>query len=159
MKKLSLIILANVILVLLMSGCGKATEEAKQNSTKNANTSVSSMEVNAAEYKDGTYEGRYDDGTEGFYCIAKITISSNKITNVDWNIYDKSNRVFDESYEDLYNTAAYKQQCRDDLKGSKTYGSKLIQEQDIQKVDAVTGATWTNKLFKGAIKRALEKAK
>ena len=155
MKKSSAIILGIVIFALLIIGFSKNTSEVKLDNTQK----VSATEDNVVKYKDGTYEERYYDGAEGFYCNAKVTIESNKITNVDWNIYDKTNKLFDENYENMYDNVSYKQQCRDDLKGSKTYGPTFIEKQDIQKVDAISGATWTNNLFKGAIKNALDKAK
>jgi len=160
MKKSTAIILANVVLASLINGCGQTSSEVKQSSANNTNTHVSSTQKNVVKFKDGTFEGRYDDGTEGYYCNVKITIENNKITKVDWNIYDMYARLFDEKYEELYaNSALYREQCRDNIKGGKNFGPALIEKQDTKKIDAISGATWAFSLFEGAVNEALIKAK
>lgn len=124
--------------------------------TKNIVASVN----DEIKYKDGEYEVKSDRDYQDFYCKAKVTIKNNKVINVEWNIYDVNDRVFDESYEEVYvGEPIYQQQCRDDLKGAKTYGPKLVEVQNIKKVDAISGATWANEMFKLVISLALEKAK
>ena len=153
--------LINLLLVGLTFTSGCANNKKADDSAKNIVTSVNTeTNTNEIKYKDGDYKIKTDADTEGFYCKAKVTIKNNKITNVEWNIYDSNDRVFDEKYEEVYvGNAYYQQQCRDDLKGAKTYGPKLVEVQNVQNVDAVSGATWTNRIFKSAINSALEKAK
>ena len=138
------------------SGCtsNKKTDE-------NATAVSNEAKTNEIKYKDGDYEVQTEKDHEGYYCIATVSIKDNKITNVEWNIYDSVNGIiFDEKYEKIYvGNPTYIQQCRDDLKGAETYGPKLIEVQDIEKVDAISKATWTNIHFKNAVKLALEKAK
>ena len=52
----------------------------------------------------------------------------------------------------------YTEQSRSDWKGSRTYGHKLIETQDPDGVDAVSGATWTNKKFREIVEMALKEA-
>jgi imidazolonepropionase-like amidohydrolase len=113
-------------------------------------------------YRGGVYEVQDAPDVEGYFCKAKVTIANQKIMGVEWNIFDRnrSNRIFDETYEEVYaGNKLYQQQCQDDLKGTKTYGPKLVETQDLHKVDAVTGATWAHKKFVNIMKSALEKAK
>lgn len=159
MKKSTAIILATVVLALLINGCGQSASEVKSSSANNTSTHIESTQKSVAKLKNGTYEGRYDDGSEGYYCKAKITIENNKITKVDWNIYDSSNVLFDEKYEDHFTEEEYKQQCRDNLKGSKNFTTALIEKQDTQEVDAISGASWSYTFFKGAVNKALENAR
>lgn len=114
-----------------------------------------------SEYKDGTYEAKTDIDGEGFYTEASVTVENGLIAKVDWTIYDSGNkRPFDETYEEVYvGNDHYIQQSRDDWKGSRKYSSDLIESQDLEEVDAVSGATWTNGKFKEAVGLALEKAK
>ena len=113
-------------------------------------------------YKEGVYEVQDTPDYEGYYCKAKVTIANNQIVNVEWNIFDqgRKDRVFDETYEEVYaGNTVYQQQCRDNLKGAKTYGAKLIETQDLNKVDSISGATWSYKKFKKIMELALEQAK
>lgn len=157
-KKVKMLVNLLLIGLTFTTGCAN-NKKADDNSKKivtSANTETTTKET---KYKDGVYEITTEKDYESFYCKAKVTIKNNKITNVEWNIYDGTNRVFDEKYEEVYaGNAEYQQQCRDDLKGAKTYGPKLVEVQNIQEVDSVSGATWTNGIFKKAISLALKKA-
>lgn len=113
-------------------------------------------------YKDGVYEVETLPDYEGYYAKARLTIKDDIITDVDWCIYDsnRNNRPFDDTYGEVFKEyPLYVKQCIDDWNGSKEYGPKLIGTQDLQQVDAVSGATWTNNVFKAVVDMALEKAK
>lgn len=110
-------------------------------------------------HKDGKYTVESKPDYEGYYTKATVVIKNGKIESIDWNIYDSKKRVFDEAYEEVFgNNQHYREQCRKDLSGSKIYGPKLIQVQNIDEVDAISGATWANKKFKEVVKLALEQA-
>lgn len=144
---------AKLLVVLLLVGLTILSGCAGSNKTKDAKTGE-------IKYKDGVYEVKTEPDHEGYYCTAKVTIKDGKISNVEWNIYDFTNRIFDEKYEEIYvGNTVYQEQCKNDLKGAATYGPKLVEVQNINAVDAISGATWTNKHFKAAIKLALKKAK
>ncbi len=118
-------------------------------------------EAQISKYKDGTYSVETKPDHEGYFTKAEVHIEKGRITSIDWNIFDtnREDRIFDETYEEVFaGNERYKQQCRDDLKGAKTYSSKLVETQDIDAVDAVTGATWTNLKFKEAAQLALNEA-
>lgn len=143
MKKKYLIMIAILVTVSSSLGCqSKNVAEGEKN-----------------KYKNGTYEAKTDAGTEGFHSEATLKISNNKISDVQWKIVDQNGRVFDKTYEEVYpNSALYQQQCRSDYKGAITYSPKLIQTQDIDKVDAVSGATWSYNKFVEVVSKALDKA-
>lgn len=149
---------------------------------------VSNEATQAKEYVDGVYEGKSEVTGESYYATAQIVIQNNKIKSADVKIVDGDvskriyyslnamdkdvlkkldgvkERIFDESYgTELFpgnegNNPHYREQCKNDLAGLKSYIEKLAREQDINKVDAITGATWSNMLFKGAVLDALQKA-
>jgi len=115
-----------------------------------------------AAYRDGTYEAQDKPDVEGYYAKAKIVVADGKITTVEWNIFDKyrNDRIFDETYEEVFaGNTLYQEQCRKDLAGAKIYGSKLVETQNLDNVDAISGATWAHKKFVNIMKPALEQAK
>lgn len=100
-----------------------------------------------ASFKDGVYEttsgpdqfGPY----HGIYSKIRITVSGGKITDVDWS----PDPV--DSIEGL-----------DAMRGARKYASRLVETQDVDKVDAITGASmFSHKVFTEIAKKALENAK
>lgn len=111
-------------------------------------------------YKDGTYEGKSEKTNESYYGRAEIILKSGKITTVDFQIIDGGGVVFDEKYGPAMfaGNDLYLQQCKDDLEGIKQYKDELLSTQDIDQVDTISGATWSNRIFKETITEALKNA-
>lgn len=114
-------------------------------------------------YKNGVFTGesrsRYTN--EPYWGQATVEIKDDKVIKMTFQIIDKEkNEVFGPDYERHFkNNAEYIQQCRNDLKGIKAYTEKYMKTKDMEKIDAITGATWSYNLFKDALKAALDKAK
>jgi major membrane immunogen (membrane-anchored lipoprotein) len=112
-------------------------------------------------YKDGVYTGKSQSHytKEPYVGQVKIIIKEGKISSVNFSISDTAKKeLFDEKYERYFiGNNEYIQQCREDWKGVQTYPAKLIEKQDIDKVDAITGATWSYNIFKASVKEALKK--
>lgn len=154
MKKFIVLLTGCCVLMGGMVGCVR--EEKAQTTASSASKSKTQQ------YKDGTYEVKTKVDNEGYFTEASVKIQDDKIVSAEWEIKDanRGNRVFDETYEEVFEgNDAYKKQCRQDLEGAKTYSAKLIEEQEVEKVDAVSGATWTNAKFKEVVAIALEQAK
>jgi major membrane immunogen (membrane-anchored lipoprotein) len=110
-------------------------------------------------YHDGIYTGKSQAQytSEPYVGKADIVIENGKITKVDFTITDTAKKVlFDGKYEKYFaGNALYVQQCRNDWSGVQNYPAKLLKTQNIDKVDAVTGATWSYHIFKASVKKAL----
>lgn len=167
MKKQMAAIIVTSLIASSLTGCEAKTEkdsvttEKETTPTPSPIVTVAAKEDVAAMYKDGTYTAQTDPDYEGYYEKASIEVDNGLITGVDWGIYDstREDKPFDENYEEVFaGQDEYIQQCRNDWKGSRGYAADLIATQDISKVDAVSGATWTNTLFKTVVKKALEDA-
>lgn len=112
-------------------------------------------------YKDGTYEVKCSVDGEGYFVKGTLTIQDGKITSAEWAIYDagRQNKVFDKDYETVFaGNDTYIQQCRDNLKGMAGYSAKLVETQDADGVDAVSGATWAYHKFEQFVKEGLKQA-
>jgi len=114
-------------------------------------------------YRDGTYKGESQSiyTTESYYGLTTIVIKNDVITAVQFMVLDKEKKeIFDEKYENHYkDIPEYIQQCRNDWQGVQTYPDQFLQVQDINKVDAVTGATWSYNLFRASLLAALAEAR
>lgn len=110
---------------------------------------------------DGTYLGsstaQYTN--EPYIGKTTIVIDKNKIVKVEFQIIDTTaNEVFGSDYEKHFpDNELYRQQCRNDWKGVTHYQQELLKKQDIDAVDAVSGATWSYNIFKASVKKALVK--
>lgn len=113
-------------------------------------------------YNDGNYTGisRSVYTAEPYYGIAEIEIVNGKISRVGFSIRDSlKHENFDEKYERYFaGIEEYIIQCRNDWKGVQAYPDSLLKYQDIDSVEAVSGATWSFNIFKAAVREALDSA-
>jgi len=88
-----------------------------------------------------------------------IGIKGHKIVNVEFLIVDTlKNEVFGSDYDKHFpDNELYRDQCHKDWKGVQQYPAELIKKQNIDSVDAVSGATWSYNLFKASVEKALNK--
>jgi len=111
-------------------------------------------------YKDGHYSGISRAGytDEPYYGRVKIDIDSGKIVRIVFTIRDSSKHVyFDGNYEKFFTgNDLYIQQCRTDWKGVKSYPDTLLKYQDLDRIDVISGATWSYNIFRAAVRQALK---
>lgn len=131
MKKLTLLVLISALI--LMPACKKT-------------------------FRDGTYEGRSTDDSRGAYGIVTVKIEDGKIASAEFVQYNADGTVKAEKYGEEAGEENYKI-AQKALEQSKKYPEQLVQTQDVEQVDAVTGATTSWKQFQEAAKDALAKAK
>ncbi|MBN1927664.1 MAG: FMN-binding protein [Prolixibacteraceae bacterium] len=96
---------------------------------------------------------------EPYVGFVTIVLNNNVISEVSFQIVDTlKNEVFGPDYEKHFpNNEFYQQQCRNDWQGVVNYPKELIKKQNIDSVDAVSGATWSYNIFKASVIKALEK--
>jgi major membrane immunogen (membrane-anchored lipoprotein) len=112
---------------------------------------------------DGKYEGqsRHTYVDEPYWGSVRITVKNRSFTEIVFMIRDSNlHETFNENYEKHFQgNPVYMQQCRNDWKGVQVYPKKLIESQNPDKIDAMSGATWSYNIFKASTKEALKNAK
>lgn len=109
-------------------------------------------------YRDGTYEGEYRSG-DGDECTrAVLEIRDGRIVDCRLIATDADGRVKDEAYGKDGGEENYRL-CQIAVSGMRRYPGMLLETQDADKVDAVSGATVTLKEFRIAVRQALDKAR
>ena len=116
----------------------------------------------AVRYKDGTYKAMSDIKDDwGGYGEATVTIMDGKITGCEFLSYEKDGKVKDENYGKMNgvikNAGLYKI-AQTAIKNSAQYGTRLVEMQQLDKVDAIAGATMSHELFQNAAGIALKQA-
>ena len=126
---------------------------------KNADKAIQDTSI---KFKDGTYEGKsrayYTD--EPFWGSVQITLLNGSFSDIRFTIRDSSlHETFNGDYEKHFQgNPVYIEQCRKDWNGVQTYPKKLSATQNLDKVDAMSGATWSYNIFKESAKEALKSA-
>jgi major membrane immunogen (membrane-anchored lipoprotein) len=114
-------------------------------------------------YNDGSYAGtsRGIYTAEPYWGIARIVLRNDSITDISFVIRDSMlHETFDGKYEKHFeNNPVYILQSRADWNGVQYYTEKLSELKSLDKVDAISGATWSYKIFKASVKDALKNAK
>ena len=119
-------------------------------------------------YADGVYEGRSEPhegdeaGNGDGYGVVSLTIQDNRITACAFDTYELDGTLKDENYgmargeianRDFYNKA------QKAVKAAAVYAEQLVETGDLDKVDAVSGATYNYNDFRDAVRDALNQAK
>lgn len=107
-------------------------------------------------YKDGYYTAQTAEYNHGYKEYVCILIKNNHIISVEFNAKDYSGYIksWDNSYMNLMKSA----QGTYPNEYTRNYASQLVESQDIEKVDAVTGATNSGKNFVKLVEAALANA-
>jgi major membrane immunogen (membrane-anchored lipoprotein) len=113
--------------------------------------------------KDGIYHGesqsRYT--SEPYWGEAYVEVSGGRVARVAFFILDKSrDEVFDQNYEGHYKgNAAYVQQCRNELAALPLFLRALEATGDPDRIEAVSGATWSRNILRDSASIAIAKAR
>jgi major membrane immunogen (membrane-anchored lipoprotein) len=138
-KKILSILVIALLAVGLFAGCGSSKS--------------------SGNYKDGIYEEKSQPDKDGNYATIRLTIEAGIISRTEWKEFTADGKEKDIEYgkksgnPDDYNKAQYA------ASASRSYGSILQSVHDPEKVDVISGATESNKVFKDLANKALNNAK
>ncbi|MDR3334498.1 MAG: FMN-binding protein [Treponema sp.] len=123
---------------LLLAGCGKAV------------------------YKDGVYTGVSSADDTGAYGEVSINIADSKITDCSFITRQKDGAIKDENYGKVNGEISnqdYYAKAQLAVKAMEDYVRQYRETWDINKIDAVSGATIAYNQFVEAVEKALAQAK
>ncbi len=104
-------------------------------------------EPTTVQWKDGTYGAKTEPDQYGYYGEIELTITNNKITEVTYDEKDSEGTPKGEDYPYPLGPES-----------EDKFEEQLLQKQDPEKVEVITGATQTWERFKMTAKDALKKA-
>ncbi len=111
--------------------------------------------------KDGTFEAVSSEDEDGAYAKVELVIKDNQIIDCKYVTYEKSGQIKDENYGrgamELGNSGFYERAQRA-VAAMKIYRQTLLEVQDIDHVDKISGATIAYDQFTEAVHAALQKA-
>ncbi len=141
MKKIAVL----MMLLLVLTGCGNNQGE---------KTGLS--------YKDGNYTGESGPDEWGGKIVVRLTVEGGKITKCEQDNLNSEGQEKNEEYGKtdgkITNPGLYKI-AQGAVEFAKEYPNKLVETQDIEEVESISGATVSHKSFTEAVDNALESAR
>lgn len=135
MCKKKFAVLLTVIFCLCLAGCGSASEA----------------------MKDGYYTAEMKEYSHGWKEYVCILVKNDTIVSIEFNAKDPSGfiKAWDNAYMENMKTinGTYPNEY------TRLYGNRLIESQDIEEVDMVTGATSSGGNFYKLVEAAVEQAR
>jgi major membrane immunogen (membrane-anchored lipoprotein) len=127
-------------------------------------TAKSAQDDTSSSFMDGNYEGYSRDGypSEPYWGHIRITVENGSFTDVYFTIRDSSSHEpVDSMYGVIHfpDNPTYQDQCVNDGHGIEQYPLILMETQNLDKVDRITKATWSWKIFMACADSALHDAK
>lgn len=169
MKKISALLLAAAVSVTLFAGCGNNNAEknnAATNNTKVENKEENNKEENNKEeenkeevaLQDGTFRAEKKDFDEhGWKAFAEVTVKEGKIEAV---VFDYTNEAGDlKTADEEYNKNMEEKAGTSVAKAAEELAAQLVEKQNVEEVEVVTGATSSTEDFKAVVTAALEASK
>ena len=106
----------------------------------------------SSNYLDGLYTGhsRSIYSSEPYWGHVRIEIANGTFTDIFFVIRDSSRH---ENVDSLYginhyaSNPAYQQQCVNDGHGIEIYPQQLLESQNLDNIDCISGATWSHNIF------------
>jgi major membrane immunogen (membrane-anchored lipoprotein) len=130
----------------------------------NNNIVKSELNDTSSLYINGTYQG-YSQSVytgEPYWGHVQISVDNGSFSSISFVIRDSSTHEFVDSMYGVIHyqgNPGYMQQCVNDGHGIESYPQKLIEVQNLDNVDGISGATWSYNIFKATVKDALKSAK
>jgi len=153
MKKLLTVVLAVLLIVTLVAGCGQSKKQEpappqQQQGSQNENKNE------AVSYKDGVYYAENADFDDhGWKAIVTVIVEGGKITNVFFDEINESGGL--KSFDVGYAANMKDKAGTTPLNAYTNLQQSLVSKQNPDGVDAVTGATHSSDTFKELAKKAL----
>jgi len=118
----------------------------------------------SSNYNDGVYiaksRGKYT--SEPFWGHIQLTVKKGAFTSVKFTIRDSTTHEEVDSMYGVKHYSAipeYMKQCVNDGHGIEIYPQRLLQIQNLDEVDGISGATWSYNIFKSTTNEALKSGK
>jgi major membrane immunogen (membrane-anchored lipoprotein) len=152
MGKARTALITSVVLAGLLAGCGGQKGGGHSDEHKGHNP--------GGGYKDGTYTARSGTDELGGVGVITLTIENGRITKADFKGIQVTGQPKDAEYGKTIGNInqEYYNKAQKAVKGAAAYAPRLIETQDVDKVDAVSGATVSHSQFTEAVKKALKQA-
>lgn len=140
-------------------GTGSGTSSVPACCTDSGSSSAGQMDLSKA--KDGMYTAESEKNPKIGYGKLELTIQDHKITKATYTGIDKNGAVKTEDYgkqDGEIKDQLHYRKAQTAYKAHKTYADELVKVQQVEKVDAIAGATISHDQFVDAVNKALAQA-
>jgi major membrane immunogen (membrane-anchored lipoprotein) len=154
MKKLLALTLVLFLVVALVAGCSSQKKQEGQPNQPQEQQG-GQQEQQQATFKDGTYYAEEKDFNEqGWKGLVTVIVKDGKITNVFYDEINKEGKL--KSFDPEYGPKMKEKSGTTPVEAYAKLEQSLIEKQNPEAVDVVTGATHTSEAFKALVAEALK---
>ena len=138
-----------IIAAQILTGCGENSAEKNIPPKKN---------FDLVGVKDGNYTVESSRDEKLGKSILNLTINGGKITNAEFTGYDLFGNEKNENYGSMLSEGDYKK-AQIAAKAIKIYPQQLLETQNLDEVDAISGASISYSQFVETVEKAVDDAK
>lgn len=154
MKKLLALMLVLFLTVVLVAGCG-GSQNNQQGQQEEQQQEQGGQEQQQAAYEDGTYYAEEKEfSQQGWKGVMTVIVKDGKITNVFYDEVNQEGKL--KSFDPEYGPRMKEKSGTTPVEAFAKLEQSLIDKQDPEAVDTVTGATHTSEAFKALAAEALK---
>ncbi|TCD46238.1 FMN-binding domain-containing protein [Streptococcus sp. X16XC17] len=150
------LVLFGATLTLVACGSNSSTKESSSEASSSKVAESSSSEAMATELKDGKYMGESDYDERGWKVVDTIEVKDGKIVSSDFGYENKDGKR--KADDEEYNTNMKAKSGVSSKEATDKLNAQLIETQDVDSVEVVSGASHTSANFTIATKALLEAA-
>lgn len=155
-KKFIALLTTTLLTTSLLVGCNQSNDSKDTNNTETKQETTQSNQENTAPLKDGTYSAKFAKGDKyGWTAFVEIKVKDGKITETN---ADYINSKGDLKSKDVEYENKMKESTKEKIypaKISEDFNKSLVEKQNPETVDNITGATESTKQFRKLAKAAI----
>lgn len=154
MKRLAFTLLVIFLAIALIAGCSSESQQADVG-TKESQEETQETVKSESLYEDGIYYAETEDFDDhGWKAMVTVIVENGEISNVFYDEIDEEGNL--KTFEAEYATKMEEKSGAYPLKAFHALEESLVDKQNVEELDVVSGATHSSDTFKGLVTKALD---
>ncbi|XHV70606.1 FMN-binding protein [Streptococcus dysgalactiae subsp. equisimilis] len=143
--------------LVMLAACGSKSDDKSATSSEAKTEKVAKSTDDKAMLKDGTYKAESSFDERGWKVVHTITVADGKITASNFGYENKDGKL--KADDEEYNKNMKAKSGVSSKEATEKLNSQLVEKQNLDDVEVVSGATHTSENFKKSTEALLEAAK
>ncbi|MCY7208764.1 FMN-binding protein [Streptococcus dysgalactiae] len=143
--------------LVMLAACGSKSDDKSATSSEAKTEKVAKSTDDKAMLKDGTYKAESAFDERGWKVVHTITVADGKITASNFGYENKDGKL--KADDEEYNKNMKAKSGVSSKEATEKLNSQLVEKQNLDDVEVVSGATHTSENFKKSTETLLEAAK
>lgn len=141
----------------MLAACGSKSDDKSATSSEAKTEKVTKSTDDKAMLKDGTYKAESAFDERGWKVVHTITVADGKITTSNFGYENKDGKL--KADDEEYNKNMKAKSGVSSKEATEKLNSQLVEKQNLDDVEVVSGATHTSENFKNQLRHFLKQLK